>query len=261
MAGGEPALRTEGLTKIYHDPERGRVEGAVDVSFSCETNQIFGLLGPNGAGKTTTLRMLSTVLTPTEGSAEVMGHDVRTESQVVRGKIGFLSGETGLYPRLTAREMVAYFGRLYELEDSVIAERSDRLFELMDMEDFQDQYCENLSTGQKQKVSISRTLIHDPPVLILDEPTSGLDVMSARTVMQFIRECREEGKCVLFSTHNMTRARRLCDRMALIHGGRIQREGSPQELMRQTETDNLEDAFLSVVGASRNEYSGEGVFS
>ncbi len=249
MAGEQPGVRTERLTKEYRDPEEGKVDGAREVTFSCYPGQIYGLLGPNGAGKTTTLRMLSTVLTPTAGDAWVAGHDVTEDPQKVRRNIGFLSGETGLYPRLTAREMVSYFGKLYGMDGARLTDRVDELLSMMDMTDFEHKRCENLSTGMKQKVNIARTLVHDPPVLILDEPTVGLDVMTARTIVDFIHTCRDRGKTVLLSTHDMNKAERLCDRIGLIHEARLRGEGTATEFQDRTGADNLEDAFLATVDA------------
>ncbi len=236
------------LTKVFDDPKRGRVAAADDVGFTCKSGMVLGLLGPNGAGKTTTLRMLSTVIKPTSGTAKVAGYDVVQQPQQVRERIGFLSGETGLYGRLTAREMVEYFGRLYGLNEERIKERIAKLFDLLDMKGFERTRNDKLSTGMKQKVSIARTLVHDPPVLILDEPTAGLDVIASRTIVDFIRRCRDEGKCVLFSTHIMSEAQRLCDEIAIIHKGRIWATGTVQELMDRTGATNLEDAFLRIVG-------------
>jgi sodium transport system ATP-binding protein len=235
------------LCKTFKDGKRGTIRAVDNLSFGCRSGEIFGLLGPNGAGKTTTLRMLSTALRPTSGTAEVAGVDVSREPKMVRGKLGFLSGNTGLYGRLTAREMVTYFGRLYGMSDADILARIDEMFTMLDMHEFANSRNEKLSTGMKQKVSIARSVIHDPPVMIFDEPTTGLDVMSSRTIVDFIRRCRAEGKCVIFSTHIMSEARRLCDRVLIIHEGRMYAEGSVQELLNQTGRDNLEDAFIQIV--------------
>ena len=235
------------LTKIYEGTRDGSVTAADHVSFRCEAGQVFGLLGPNGAGKTTTLRMLSTVLTPTSGTATVAGCDVTVDPAAVREKIGFLSGETGLYGRLTAGELVEYFGRLFGLDPALARRRVDTLFDRFDLREFRNVRCEKLSSGNKQKVNIARTLVHDPPVLILDEPTQALDVITARAIVEFIRECRAQGKCVLFSTHILSEAERLCDQIAIIHRGRIWATGTPEELKTRTGQRTLEDAFLKLV--------------
>lgn len=243
-------IEAKGLTKIFKDKKRGKVRAVDNISFNCKEGEVFGLLGPNGAGKTTTLRMLSTAIKPSSGTAVIEGADVVEEPQRVRQIIGFLSGNTGLYGRLTAREMVAYFGRLYGMNKDQIKSRTEKIFDLLDMNEFADSRNEKLSTGMKQKVSIARSVLHDPPVMVFDEPTSGLDVMSSRTIVQFIRQCRDEGKCVIFSTHIMSEAMRLCDRIAIIHKGEIYFEGTVSEILRQTGQDNLEDAFIKIVGAS-----------
>lgn len=240
-------IEAQNLAKVFKDKKRGEVRAVDDVSFNCNDGEVFGLLGPNGAGKTTTLRMLSTAIKPTSGKALVDGIDVTKNPREVRIRIGFLSGNTGLYARLTAREMVAYFGSLYGLSKAEIKTRIDKLFTLLDMHDFADSRNEKLSTGMKQKVSIARSVLHDPPVMVFDEPTSGLDVMSSRSIVDFIRQCREDGKCVIFSTHIMSEATRLCDRIAVIHKGRLYFQGTADEMLKQTGQDNLEDAFMKIV--------------
>jgi len=207
---------------------------------------VFGLLGPNGAGKTTTLRMLSTVFKPTEGTAMIWGYDVVEEPESVRRVIGFLSGDTGLYGRLSARETLTYFGELNDLSASRIAERLDYLADRLDMHSFLEARCNRLSTGQKQRVSIARTLIHDPPVLILDEPTAGLDIIASADINRFILDARANGKCIIFSTHYMREAERLCDRIGILHEGRLHAQGTLDELRAQTGCQDLEDIFLKL---------------
>lgn len=241
-------IEAKNLVKIFRDKKRGEIRAVDDISFACKEGEVFGLLGPNGAGKTTTLRMLSTALRPTSGTAVISGSDIIKEPQMVRRHIGFLSGNTGLYGRLTAREMVRYFGRLYGMRRAEMEKRIEALFDMLDMNDFADSRNEKLSSGMKQKVSIARSVLHDPPVMVFDEPTSGLDVMSSRTIVQFIRRCRDDGKCVIFSTHIMSEATRLCDRIAIIHKGKIYFEGTVQDILGRTGMDNLEDAFIKVVG-------------
>lgn len=241
-------IETRDLCKNFKDKKRGVVKAVDHVNFNCKAGEVYGLLGPNGAGKTTTLRIISTALKPTSGTALINGVDVSKEPQKVREQIGFLSGNTGLYGRLTAREMVAYFGKLYGMDDGLVARRTQELFSLLDMNKFADSRNEKLSTGMKQKVSIVRSVLHDPPVMVFDEPTSGLDVMSSRTIVDFIKKCRDDGKCVIFSTHIMSEAMRLCDRVAIIHNGRIYKEGTVNRLLEETQTNNLEDAFIKIVG-------------
>ncbi len=244
----EVLIRTEGLTKTYPDHnDGGEIRAAHDVSFECAAGEVFGLLGLNGAGKTTTLRMLSTALTPSSGTAMVNGHDVRSAPRDVRASIGFLSGTTGLYHRLTAREMISYFGELHGMEADHLKSRVDSIIDLFGIDKYSNTRCEKLSTGMKQKVNIARTVVHDPPVLILDEPTSGLDVLAATTTLDFVKGYRDQGKCVLFSTHIMSEAERLCDRIAIIHEGSIRATGTLEDLRSSTGLHYLEDIFRQVV--------------
>jgi sodium transport system ATP-binding protein len=234
------------LSKFFRDRKRGEIRAVDNVSFSCQPGQVFGLLGVNGAGKTTCLRLLATILQPTSGSATVNGHDIVEQPGSVRRDIGFLSTATALYGRLTAYEMVAYFGRLHGLADNALRGRIDAIFAMLDMNEFRESRCDKLSTGMKQKVSIARTLVHDPPVMIFDEPTHGLDVLTARTVLTFIRDCRARGKTVIFSTHVMREAEKLCDTIAMIHRGRILAEGTLAALRESTGLTDLEDIFVKV---------------
>jgi sodium transport system ATP-binding protein len=236
------------LTKTFPDPRRGEVRAVDGVSFSCAPGEVFGLLGANGAGKTTTLRMLATIIAPTSGTARVSGYDVATQASRVREQIGFLSSSTALYGRLTAQEMVAYFGRLYGLDERRLAERLAVVLEELEIDGFADRRCDKLSTGQKQRVSIARSIVHDPRVMIFDEPTTGLDVMTARTITRFIRRCRDEGRTVIFSTHVMSEAEALCDRIAVVHGGKIVARGTLDELRERTGRRTLESVFLALVG-------------
>lgn len=235
------------LAKHFHDRKRGIVKAVDGVSFTCRPGEIFGLLGVNGAGKTTTLRILATLLKPNGGSAVIDGADVLREPKAVRAKVGFLSTATALYGRLTAQEMVEYFGRLNGLSEALLRERIDRLFARLEMEEFRHGRCDKLSTGQKQRVSIARTLVHDPQVMIFDEPTNGLDVLAARTIVQFIRECREQGKTVIFSSHVMSEVARLCDRIAIIHHGRMCVTGTVGDLRNHFGLDDLEEVFVRAV--------------
>jgi len=236
------------LTKLFKGKKRGEIRAVDNVSFTCRPGEVYGLLGPNGAGKTTTLRMLSTALKPTGGTALINGTDVVKEPQKVRAQVGFLSGNTGLYGRLSPREMVTYFGRLYGMTPEAINKRIEKLFTMLAMQSFADGRNEKLSTGMKQKVSIARTVVHDPPTMVFDEPTTGLDVISSRTIVDFIRQCRDEGKTVIFSTHIMSEAMRLCDKIGIIHKGRMFYEGTVQQALDQTSTTNLESAFIKIVG-------------
>jgi len=243
----DDAIYAKDLRKTFHDPQRGTVEAVRGVDLDCKKGEIYGLLGPNGAGKTTTLRILATILAPTSGIAVVAGADVATNPLEVRRRIGFLSGNTGLYPRLTTRETLEYFGRLHGIDDSELAERVDSLLDTFDMREFENGRCEGLSTGQKQRVSIARAVLHDPPVLILDEPTTGLDILASSAMIDFIDSRRSAGTCVLFSTHILSEAERLCDRIGVIHDGHMLAVGTLDELKERTGKEYLDDVFKALV--------------
>jgi sodium transport system ATP-binding protein len=237
------------LTKVFQDKKRGLIRAVDKVSFRCQPGKIYGLLGANGAGKTTTLRMLATILQPSGGTAVVAGHDVVQNPDQVRHNVGFLSTATALYGRLSAQEMVEYFGRLHGMDEARLKSRVDEIFKRLEMDEFRDRRCEKLSTGMKQKVSIARTLVHDPPVMIFDEPTIGLDVMTARTIVQFIKECRTLGKTVIFSSHVMSEVEKLCDTIGIIHNGKLLAEGSLPELRVRYREEDMEEIFVKVVEA------------
>ena len=241
-------IEARGLSKRFQDKKRGEIRAVENVSFTCQPGKIYGLLGANGAGKTTTLRLLATILEPTDGTAVVCGHDVVEEPEKVRANVGFLSTATALYPRLTAEELVEYFGRLNGLDEPTLNKRVDDIFNRLDMNGFRDRRCDKLSTGMKQKTSIARTLVHDPPVMIFDEPTTGLDVMTARTIITFISDCRDRGKAIIFSTHIMSEVDRLCDRVGIIHDGKLLAEGTVPELRAKYAEHNLEEIIVKVVG-------------
>ncbi len=236
------------LTKTFKDKKRGLITAVADVSFTCAPGRIYGLLGANGAGKTTTLRMLATLLQPASGTITVAGHDAATEPEKVRAHVGFLAASTALYGRLTAREMIAYFGELNGMDPAAIRTRIGQLADELDMRDFLDRRCEKFSTGMKQKTSIARTLVHDPAVMIFDEPTLGLDVMTARSIVKFVRQCRDRGKTVIYSTHVMSEVEKLCDTVGIIHGGRLVAEGSLAELRARFGEQDMEEIFVQAVG-------------
>ncbi len=244
-------IEARNLTKTFRDKKRGEIRAVDDVSFQVEPGRIYGLLGANGAGKTTTLRLLATLLKPTGGSASVAGHDVVAAPEKVRAHVGFLAASTALYGRLTAREMIAYFGQLNGLSRAAIQARTAQLATELEMHDFLDRRCDKFSTGMKQKTSIARTLVHDPAVMIFDEPTLGLDVMAARTIVQFVRDCRGRGKTVIYSTHIMSEVEKLCDVIGIIHGGRLLAEGTLAELRVRYSEQDLEEIFVKAVGGHR----------
>ena len=240
-------LHVENLTKSFRDLRRGQVLAVDRISFEARAGEIFGLLGPNGAGKTTCMRILCTVLRPTGGLARVAGYDVLTEASQVRQHIGFLSNNTAIYDRMSAWELVEYFGRLYGLEGERLRGRMEEVFAALQMNDFREVLGAKMSTGMRQKVSIARAIVHDPPVLIFDEPTLGLDVLVARAVLENIKRLREAGKCVVFSTHIMREVEKLCDRVAIISRGRIQASGTLTELRERHEQHDLEELFFKLV--------------
>ena len=250
-------IQVENLAKEFVDLKRGHVTALDHVSFDVQPGEVFGLLGPNGAGKTTCLRILSTVLRPTSGRALIDGHDVAKKPDKVRTRIGFMSCNTGIYDRMTAFEMVEYFGRLYGLDDEELAERIDRVFDELQMNDMRDVLGSKMSTGMKQKVSIARTIVHDPPVMIFDEPTSGLDVLVARNVIQTVKSLSEQGKCIIFSTHIMREVEKLCQRIAVIHRGRILAIGSVQELAEKYNQPDMEELFFELINNFEASLAGQ----
>jgi sodium transport system ATP-binding protein len=235
------------LSKVYSDLHRGPFVALDKLSFTARSGEVYGLLGPNGAGKTTALRILSTVLQPTSGTAVINGFDVVTQPTHVRHTIGFMSANTAVYDRMTAWEMVEYFGRLYGMPEDRLRERMELLFDRLQMQEIRDVLGAKMSTGMKQKVSIARSIVHDPPVLIFDEATNGLDVLVARSLIEAVAELRDQGKCIVFSTHIMREAERLCDRIAIVHHGRLLAEGTIEELRDQYGQPDLEDIFFDLI--------------
>jgi sodium transport system ATP-binding protein len=220
-----------------------------DVSFRAEDGQVFGLLGPNGAGKTTTLRMLSTVVQPTSGTAIVQGFDIRSQKDQVRSHLGILVESAGLYAHSTTREHLRYIGELHGLSGRLLEKQIDVLIERLGMTEFADRKAKGFSRGMVRKVVMGMALIHNPPNVILDEPTQGLDVVSTRAVREIIRDFKAEGRCVVLSTHHMDEVERLCDRVAIVHRGEILEQGTPAELIEKYQADNLETAFVEIIGA------------
>lgn len=237
-------IELHGLSKRFKE-----VQAVDDLSFEVKGGEIFGLLGENGAGKTTTLRILATMLKPTSGTANICNFDIIKQPLEVRRHIGILfGGEAGLYDRLTARENIAYFGKLNDMDDEVLNKRIDMLCHTLEMDEFIDRKVGKFSKGMKQKVTIARAIVHDPEVMLLDEPTVGLDVTAARTLQDFIAQCRDQGKAVIFSSHIMSEVERLCDRIGVIHKGRLKDIGSIEELKERYNNSNLEDVFIQLTG-------------
>jgi sodium transport system ATP-binding protein len=237
----------QNLTKTFYDEARGEVQAVAGVTFECRASEIFGLLGANGAGKTTTLRMLATILQPSSGTASVMGHDVATAPEAVRASLGFSSSTTALYLRLTARETLDFFARINGCPKEQARARVEKLIDRFGIREYADARVDKLSQGMKQKVAIARTVAHDPPVLIFDEPTVGLDVLNALEMQKVIAEFRAEGKAILFSTHIMSEAEKLCDRIAIVHRGKIHACDTLAGLRAATGQHYLEDIFVHVV--------------
>ncbi len=238
-------IQVHGLSKSF-----GKVKAVQNVSFSAPDGKITGLLGPNGAGKSTTLRMLYTLLKPESGSAQVDGFDVSQNPIEVQSRIGVLADARGLYSRLTSRENIRYYGRLHGLTGEALENKINSLLVLLDMQSIADRKTEGFSTGEKLKVAIARTLVHNPQNVLLDEPTNGLDVMSTRAMRQFILRLRDEGRCVLFTSHIMQEVAALCDQIVIISRGEVSANGSPEDLRKQTGKENLEDAFVAVIGSA-----------
>ena len=241
----------ESLRKTFpgRGKDKNRVVAVDDVGFTAFDGQITGLLGPNGAGKTTTLRMLYTLMTPEHGRVLVDGVDVAADPNTVRRNLGVLPDARGVYKRLSARENITYFGELHGMSASEIAQRTTKLASALQMEDFLDRATEGFSQGQRTKTAIARALVHDPKNVILDEPTNGLDVMTTRAMRGFLRQLRDEGRCVIFSSHIMQEVAALCDRIVVIAKGRVVASGTADELRQQTGEDNLEEAFVKVIGS------------
>jgi sodium transport system ATP-binding protein len=239
----EKILKVQNLVKEYGSSFRA-VDG---VSFEVAEGEIFGLLGPNGAGKTTIIRTISTILSFTSGKIEVLGLDNREHAEEVRKNIGILTTDIGAYERFSGRENLLYFGELYGVEKGMLEKRIEELAELLDMKDFIDKRTGKYSTGMKQRLAIARSVIHDPRVIIFDEPTSGLDVLASQTVRNFMKRAKDSGKAVIFSTHQMYDAEKLCDRVIIIHKGKTVAYDSVENLKRETGARDLEDAFLKLV--------------
>jgi sodium transport system ATP-binding protein len=236
------------LSKSFEDKSRGTVKAVDQLSFEARAGEVFGLLGSNGAGKTTTLRMLATILKPTAGAAVVAGHDIVAAPDAVRRSIGFLSGDMGLYHRLTPREVLLLFGRLAGLDSAAANRRAGELIERFGMTQYAGSRIDSFSTGMKQRLAVARVVMHDPPVLILDEPTTGLDVPTAQLIEDFVLVAKRRGKCIIYSTHIMEEAEYLCDRIGVVHQGRLTALGTMEELRNRTGRQRLREIFLDLLG-------------
>ena len=243
----EVLIKVDKLRRVFWDLKRGEVVAVNNVSFEVKAGQIYGLLGPNGAGKTTTLRILGTVLPATSGNAYVMGHDVTQNPVLVRKNIGYISSNTGVYLRMSPREMLKYFGTLYGMTPGAIKDRTEYIIELLDMTDFADTLTSKLSSGQRQKANIARTIIHNPKVMIFDEPTLNLDILVAKTVQDFIMEMKNQNCAVILSTHYLAEVERLCDDIGIIHKGRLLASGRKQEVIEEFNAKDIEELFFNLV--------------
>ncbi len=239
-------IEAKNVTKIFDSRKKGRIVAVNDVSFEVREGEIFGLLGPNGAGKTTSLRMISTLMKPTKGTIRVNGFDVVKEPKKVRKGLGFLTSDMKLYESLTPRELLIFFGRLNHLSDDVIEQRTEEISEYLDMKEFLDKKVGKLSTGMRQKAAISISLIHDPNVIVFDEPTNGLDVITAHTVTELLKDFKERNKSILISTHVMSVAEKVCDRIGILLKGKLKAVGTLDELREQFEMTDLEDIFFTL---------------
>jgi sodium transport system ATP-binding protein len=237
-------IEVQGLSKSF-----GKIKAVQNLSFTASNGQITGLLGPNGAGKSTTLRMLYTLLKPDSGLARIDGFDVTQSPIDVQARIGVLSDAQGIYERLTARENIRYFGNLHGLRGQNLEKRMDELLIILDMQSIANRKTEGFSTGEQLKVAIARALIHNPGNVLLDEPTNGLDVKSTRAMRQFIRKLRDDGKCILLTSHIMQEVAALCDQIIIISNGIVAAQGTSDELLHKTGKDNLEDAFIEIIGS------------
>ena len=237
-------LSVKNLTKEFKN-----FKAVDEVSFDVGEGEIFGLLGPNGAGKTTIIRIIATVLAPTKGTAEVLGFDIIKDSEEVRKNIGVLTTDIGVYERFSGRENLKYFGELYGLSKEALEERINELANLLEMQDFIDRKAGKYSTGMKQKLAIARSVIHNPKIIIFDEPTAGLDVLASQTVLRFMRRAKKPGKCVILSTHQMHDAEKMCDRVVIIHKGKMIANDEIEVLKNKTGSSDLEDVFMKLVRA------------
>ena len=252
----EPIVVAHELTKVFPTTEGARKRAVDGLSFAVEPGEIYGLLGPNGAGKTTALRMISGLLTPTSGWARLNGHDPRSDQEAAKRSLGYLTASTGLYQRLTPRELLRYFGELLGMDKDAIGRRMEALIDWLDIASFANLRCGGLSTGQKQRTNIARALMGDPPILVMDEPTLGLDVLTNRVVLDFIRAEGQRGKAIIMSTHYLDEAEVLCDRYGLIHEGRLVGQGDLKTLQALTDRRRLSEIFLKLCGQSDHVLTG-----
>lgn len=248
----EETIIIKDLNKEFYDPQRGTVKAVNNVSLSAYNGEVFGLLGPNGAGKTTTLRMMATLMKPDSGNISIAGFNTSENPEDVRRSIGYMSSNTALYPRLSPREIIRYFAELNDYPENEITLRVEQLINYFGIGEYADTYSEKLSTGMKQITSIARTIVHNPPVLILDEPSSGLDVIVSQKIHSYIKDLREQGKTIIFSSHNMGEVEKICDRIGIINNGKLLTTGTVENLREQTGEFYMENIFIKVVNEFEN---------
>lgn len=248
----EETITIKELNKEFYDPQRGTVKAVNNISFSAYKGEVFGLLGPNGAGKTTTLRMMATLMQPDSGYISIAGFSTSEKPVDVRRSIGYMSSNTALYPRLSPREIIRYFAELNDYPESEITLRVEQLISYFGIGEYADTYSEKLSTGMKQITSIARTIVHDPAVLILDEPSSGLDVIVSQKIHNYIKDLRDQGKTIIFSSHNMGEVEKICDRIGIINNGKLLAVGTIDSLREQTGEYYMENIFIKVVNEFEN---------
>jgi sodium transport system ATP-binding protein len=250
-------IEVKNVTKQFIIKEKKKKERILiaddNISLKVNDGEILGILGPNGAGKTTLLRILAGIMEPTEGTVTIDKKSYKTSEQEIKRTIAFLSGNTKLYKDITPKELLKMFGQYYKVDEKTLDERIENVSKRFDLESFINQKIENLSTGQTQRVGIARCTLSDPKTYIFDEATSGLDVISSKVILDFIKEERSKGKSIVYSTHYMEEAENICDRVVLIHKGRIVKEGTPEDIIKETKTTNLRDAFFVVIGGVENE--------
>jgi sodium transport system ATP-binding protein len=248
----EETIIIKDLNKEFYDPQRGTVKAVNNVSFSAYKGEVFGLLGPNGAGKTTTLRMMATLMQPDSGNITIAGFDTAKNPENVRRSIGYMSSNTALYPRLSPREIIRYFAELNDYPEKELTIRVEQLISYFRIGEYADTYSEKLSTGMKQITSIARTIVHNPPVLILDEQSSGLDVIVSQKIHSYIKDLRDQGKTIIFSSHNMGEVEKICDRIGIINNGKLLTTGTVEDLREQTGEFYMENIFIKVVNEFEN---------
>ena len=259
-------IEIRNLTKVYKLNKKQMIENKTktpkkvavnNLSLNAKAGEIYGILGPNGAGKTTTLRCLATLIKPTEGEIYVGGYEVQKEPKEVRKSIGFLTTDIKLDPQFSVDYLFDFFGRLHDVQESQLRDRKEELFTYFEIKEFAHKKIKELSTGMKQKAAIAVSLVHNPEIIIFDEPTNGLDIITARNVTEYLKKLKEEGKLVIVSTHIMSEAEKLCDRIAIVAGGQKIAEGKLEELLAETKTDNLEDAFFEYYKAQQEDIEDE----